>query len=185
MCRTKGSLGKPKPNKHVIEGDIVIFCLHRKDSSIREEKFIIDLKDLDRVRMYRWCLQSGKYIYNPKVGLLHRFIISPKKEMQVDHKDGNGFNNRRSNLRECTRSQNMGNSKKPVTNTTGFKGVFNSGLSANPELSRKTEYYPFMSKIKFQNNMIFIGYYMTAEEAAQAYDKKARELFGEFARTNF
>ena len=45
--------------------------------------------------------------------------------------------------------------------------------------------YPFMAKIQFQKKHIHIGYYMTAEEAAIAYDKKAREVFGEFARTNF
>lgn len=179
MGRPKGSLGKPKPNKHTVEGDAAIFYLYRKDGSIREEKFIIDLKDLDRVKMYRWCLQSGKYIYNPKVGLLHRFLVSPDGDMHVDHKDGNGFNNRRSNLRECSRTQNLGNSKKPRTNRTGFKGVYTT------ENYKKPRTYPFMSKIQFQKKYIHIGYYMTAEEAAQAYDKKARELFGEFARTNF
>lgn len=179
MACKKGATWTIKQNKYRVDGDIVIFNFHRKEGGLREETFIIDLEDLDKVKIYRWCFQSGKYAYNPKVGLLHRFLVSPEEGMHVDHKDGNGLNNRRNNLRECTQTQNLGNSKIPKTNKTGFKGVYTT------ENSQKPRTYPFMSKIQFQKKHIHIGYYMTAEEAARAYDQKAKELFGEFAKTNF
>ena len=157
----------------------VEFFFFKRDRSLHEKPFIVDLSDFDTVRSYRWCLQRGKYAYNPKVGLLHRFLLEAGKDVFVDHKDRNGLNNCRSNLRLCNGTENLGNSKIPKTNTTGFKGVYTTTNSKKP---RKQ---PFMSKIQFQNKHIHIGYYMTAEEAARAYDKKARELFGEFARTNF
>lgn len=179
MGRTKGSLGKPKPNKFHVEGNVVIFNFHKKDGSLREETFIVDVEDLPLVKPFRWCLQRGKYAYNPKAGLLHRFLLKAEKDVFVDHKDRDGFNNRRENLRICTGTQNLGNSKVPKTNTTGFKGVYTTDNCKKPRT------FPFMSKIQFEKKHIHIGYYMTAEEAALAYDKKARELFGEFARTNF
>ena len=107
------------------------------------------------------------------------FILNIANKPEVNHKDGNGFNNRRSNLRTCNQTQNLGNSKIPKTNKTGYKGVYTT------ENSQKPRTCPFMSKIQFQKKHIHIGYYMTAEEAARAYDQKAKELFGEFAKTNF
>ena len=174
-----GSQWRQEENPFRVCENHVEFFFFKRDRSLHEKPFIVDVSDFEIVRAYRWCLQSKKYVYSPKVGLLHRFLLNANKDLLVDHKDGNGLNNRRSNLRACSQTQNLGNSKIPVTNKTGFKGVYTT------ENSQKPRTFPFMSKIQFQKKHIHIGYYMTAEEAAEAYDRKAKELFGEFAKTNF
>lgn len=174
-----GSTWRQEENPHKIFEDHVEFYFFKRDRSLHSDTFSVDIEDFEKVRSFRWCLQIKKYAYNPQMGLLHRFLMSPGEGYSVDHIDGNGLNNRRFNLRLCNQTQNLGNSKIPITNRTGYKGVYST------ENSQKPRTYPFMSKIQFKKKHIHIGYYMTAEEAARAYDKKAKELFGEFARTNF
>lgn len=105
---------------------------------------------------------------------MHQFIMNPPKGMVVDYIDGNGLNNRRSNLRICTRPQNSLNCARHSRNTTGFKGVYQNKTtgkcSAQIQLNRKPAH---------------LGTFNTAVEVARAYDRKARELFGPFARLNF
>jgi len=178
MVKT-GTRWRQEENPYKIHDGFVEFFFFKRDRTLHEKTFVVDLCDFEKVKSYRWCMQIKKYAYNTEVGLLHRFLVSPGEGFNVDHKDGNGFNNRRSNLRTCNQTQNLGNSKIPKTNKTGYKGVYTT------ENSQKPRTCPFMSKIQFQKKHIHIGYYMTAEEAARAYDQKAKELFGEFAKTNF
>jgi hypothetical protein len=91
----------------------------------------------------------------------------------VDHRDRNGLNCRRGNLRAANASQNQGNAGLARSNTTGFKGVDRCGDR-------------WRARIKRNGKTASIGgLYVTAEEAARAYDKAAREHFGEFAWLNF
>jgi hypothetical protein len=94
---------------------------------------------------------------------------------QIDHKNGNGLDNQRGNLRYATMSEQRRNSAARMNNKTGFKGVT---LSYRP-----TGLYAAQLSTKEQR--FTIGYFKTPEEAARAYDRKAREVYGEFARTNF
>lgn len=80
--------------------------------------------------------------------------------------------NRIHNLRTASHTQNGGNSRKPITNNSGFKGVSRSG--------RKSK--PWAAHIKYYQKSRFLGRYKTREEAHAAYIAKAKELFGEFAR---
>lgn len=96
------------------------------------------------------------------------------KSVKVDHIDGNPLNNHRSNLRAATGAQNRQNSAKMSHNKSGYKGV------GQYKGSRK-----FRATITAFNKREYIGSYDTAEEAARAWDKRAIELHGEFARTNF
>jgi hypothetical protein len=92
----------------------------------------------------------------------------------VDHKDGNGLNNQKNNLRLCSYSQNSQNSKRPSHNTSGYKGAcWSKG-------SNKWQAY-----IKLNGKCIHLGYFTCLLKAARAYDLKAKELFGNFARLNF
>ena len=94
--------------------------------------------------------------------------------VQIDHRDGNGLNCSRDNLRLCTNQNNRRNSRKGNRNTSGFKGVSFFKRDQN-----------WRAYIMLDARQIHLGYFKTSEEAARAYDNAAKELFGEFASPNF
>jgi len=110
---------------------------------------------------------NGKYTF------MHRYILGAPSDKQVDHINGSGIDNRRDNIRLCTKAQNAHNSRTPKDNKSGYKGVF-----WDERISK------WVSQIGFGGELIRIGYFTDIIKAAQAYDDKARELFGEFARPN-
>ncbi len=89
--------------------------------------------------------------------------------MRVDHKNRNGLDNRRANLRIATPSQNNANSKIPINNTSGFKGV--------AFRKKKWEAYIMVNQKK-----IHLGRFLAKELAAAARSKAGQDYFGEFAR---
>ena len=100
---------------------------------------------------------------------MHQFITG---FIETDHRNGNGLDNRRRNLRSATRAQNRHNSKRRKDNTSGFKGVshdVNKGWKAYLYLDSK-QYY--------------LGSYETPEEAATAYGLCSIAAFGEFSKLN-
>jgi hypothetical protein len=102
---------------------------------------------------------------------LHRFIRESPPGMLVDHRNGNHLDCRLQNLRVCTTAQNTRNEPILRSNKTGFRGVsFNS---------RKGKY---RAVIMYNRRYINLGYFDTPEEAAERYNQKAQELFGEFYR---
>lgn len=88
----------------------------------------------------------------------------------VDHINGNGLDNRRSNLRICTHAQNLMNRGASKTNRTGLRGV---------TAHRKNS---FRARIRVHGKLHDLGCFRTAEEAGAAYDAAARQLHGEFYR---
>lgn len=102
---------------------------------------------------------------------LHTFLVSAA---YVDHRDSNGLNNQRSNLRSATASQNLANSRIRRDNTSGYKGVY-----LNKRVQR------WVAQITVNGKTRGLGYFATAEEAAARYDIAAIEAWGEFARPNF
>lgn len=105
---------------------------------------------------------------------MHLEIMSVPDGMEVDHINGNGLDNRRENLRLCTRAQNRMNSVKRIGKSSTFNGVY---WHKN---CRK-----WRASLKLDGKEIHIGYFNTELDAAEAYDEKAFELFGEFAKPNF
>jgi hypothetical protein len=103
---------------------------------------------------------------------MHREIAGAPKGMVVDHIDGNELNNRRSNLRVCTVSQNHQNRRR-TWGRSRYKGVC--------FLKKRNKW---KAEIMVNRKHIHIGCFDEEEEAAKAYDKKAAELFGEFAYFN-
>ncbi len=105
---------------------------------------------------------------------MHRLILNAPDGIQVDHVNRNRLDNRRSNLRIATDLQNHFNTVKRSHNTTGYKGV-----------SRYHKLDRWYARIALHGKVYYLGIHNSPEEAARAYDAKARELFGEFAWTNF
>jgi hypothetical protein len=110
---------------------------------------------------------KGKHVY------MHRVIMNPPDDLEVDHINRNGLDNRRENLRLCTHSENNRNRRLLQSrNTTGYRGVERSGDK-------------FRAQIILMNKRIYLGSFSTAEEAARVRDEAAKEYFGEFAVLNF
>lgn len=103
---------------------------------------------------------------------MHRAILGASLGEEVDHRDGDGLNNIRRNLRACTHGRNTQNQRRPVHNTSGFKGVSQKG-------NRWRAY------IKFNGVQHHLGTYDSAIHAAKVYDRSAQRLFGHFSRLNF
>lgn len=89
----------------------------------------------------------------------------------IDHIDGNRSNNKISNLRAATSSQNGANSKARKNNTSGFKGV--------SYIKPTGKWHAYINKDRKRTN---IGHFVTFEEAKEAVQKVRLELYGEFAR---
>ena len=132
---------------------------------------------------------------------IHRLVMNAPKGKDVDHVNGDPLDNRKCNLRICTRSQNCQNKKLRNDSASGYKGVYEiKNPRRHKYISKKTgevTYHYSMSKKRFcayigdlethypNKRHIRLGHYETAEQAARAYDKKAKELHGEFAYLNF
>jgi len=144
---------------------------------------LIDSEDYELVSKYKWTIWShGKsgtlYAttnFNGETHLLHRFILGLKKHSKFigDHKDGNGLNNCRSNLRICTQKDNSKNQKVSKLSVTGFRGVH-----------WYKAYSCYMVQITVNYQKIFIGYFKDKIEAAKAYNEVASKHHGEFAKLN-
>ena len=104
---------------------------------------------------------------------LHRFLLGPAP-IRIDHRNLNGLNNRRSNLRSCTQQQNLANRPKSKNNKSGYKGVC-------WDKSRGR----WKATIGIAGRLINIGRYDDIIVAAQAYDSAAKEHHGDFAHLNF
>ena len=146
---------------------------------------IVDDEDYAELIKHKWCAtqKHGIWYARTKIRMgnkliaisMHRFLLNPPKDMQVDHKNHNGLNNRRINIRICTHAQNIQNQRrKQSSKTSKYKGVF---------WHAKNKYW--YVQIKQNGKKISLGAFGNEIEAAKTYDKKAIELFGEFANTNF
>lgn len=146
---------------------------------------IVDAKYFDWLNRYKWSYGkrgASEYAYRHVYGggkrlhsiYMHRYIANAGPDDDVDHKDGNGLLNTENNLRLCEHKHNMYNQRPDVRNTSGYKGVHPSGRSKK-----------WVAQIGHHYKRIHLGTFENKEDAARAYDAKAKELFGEFAWLNF
>ena len=140
----------------------------------------IDLDDIDKVKNYNWiALKDGYTFYAKRMEdrrhiYMHNVIMNMKVCGRIDHISRNGLDNRKQNLRVATLSQNNANKCKINKDTTSiYKGV-----------TKRTP-TRWESSIKCNHKYYYLGTFNNEIEAAVAYDRKALELFKEFARTNF
>lgn len=146
-----------------------------------KDKFIlIDDEDYDKVKgLYLYSSGRNGYVkvkHNGKAVFLHRFLLGLKEEDKylVDHKNGDKLDNRKANLRLCTKAENAHNIRKLSRhNSSGYKGVFFDKYGDR-----------WRAKIQYMGKSIFLGSFKSALEAAKAYDRAAKQYFGEFACTN-
>jgi hypothetical protein len=148
-----------------------------KKISLTQDKFVlVDNEDFEWLIRWKWKDNGIGYAVtyiDGKTIRMHRMIVNATTGKEVDHINGNRLDNRKINLRECTKSQNHMNNFLQKNNTTGYKGV---------SLFKRVNKY--RAYIKKDNKEIHLGYFNNPKDAAVAYNEAAKEYFGEFARLN-
>ena len=152
---------------------------------------IVDDEDYERVSQHKWCASEARngrwyavtrlprtitHIPGRKI-YLHRFLVGDDVD-RIDHRNDDGLDCRRQNLRIATRSQNGMNRGKQRDNTSGFKGVVK-------HRSQRGVRDRWIAQTKVSGRRIYIGVYDTPEEAAAAYDAAIVNLHKDFAKPNF
>lgn len=144
---------------------------------------MVDDEDFKFLSRWSWYASVEEYTTYPKRSIGHQgkiftvamasVVMGLPSAIEIDHKDGNGLNAQKYNLRIATRSQQTANQKLSCRNTSGFKGVVKYG--GGPK---------WLAKIKKDGQWWNLGTFENPRDAASAYDAKAIELYGEFAKTN-
>jgi len=162
------------PNEIIIRGGFAEIILYNQKNQ-EVARTIIDSEDVEKVKNHKWCLHKGyavTSIQDKLIGLPYIIMgIRTDKKQRIDHKNRHPLNNRKSNFRFCTHTENMMNRPKQKNNTSGFKGVDRVGER-------------WRAKIKINQKLIHLGTFISKNEAARAYNKAATKHFGEFACLN-
>lgn len=144
------------------------------------DKFtMIDDEDFEYFNQFRWYYDIGNYAYRrikTKKIWLHRALMKSSKDFVIDHIDGNGLNNQKSNLRICTHQQNIMNRNKNIGNNK-YRGIYTYPYNPNR--------WCVSLKRRINNKIIRYRGSTTSEESAiLLYNQKAKEFYGEFAKLN-
>jgi hypothetical protein len=137
---------------------------------------LVDLADFSVVAPFRWCavVIKGRYVYaqtqsNTRRYWMHRMLM--RDSALVDHKNGNGLDNRRCNMRAADHVKNAANAKVYANTSTGHRGVDRRGRG-------------YRARIQREGKRVELGTFGTLEEASRARDAVAEQRDGDFARLN-
>lgn len=162
-------------NEYVICGEYAEIVIYDKNR-LEKLRAKIDIEDVEKCKQYRWSVSRNGYIVSKKKNttvLLHRHILGlsdEDKEYIPDHINHDKTDNRKSNLRIATYSQNAMNASAPSSNTSSVKGVSWNG--------RDERWEAYISKDGVRH---YLGYFKTLNEAKDARLKAESEFFGEYA----
>lgn len=173
-----GRKGHRKGNSVLIDGDTI------KIYTTKGEVILADAADEALLKQYTWCVctaikKSGKklpHAYAPSgktMVKMHRLLMGNPSGYDIDHIDGNGLNNHRSNLRIATRAQNMQNAGVNSKNTSGYKGVVWVKAKCRWDVL-----------IRVNGKRIRLGSSSNKDEAARIYNQGALKYHKEFAYLN-
>lgn len=141
---------------------------------------IVDTEDYDHLSKHKWCATKNSQTFyacrarRGKKVFMHRLIANAPAGLLVDHIDGNGLNNQKHNLRLCTITQNARNRGPNRNASSRYKGISWSKCCKK-----------WQARIRPNRKTIHLGLFDNEIQAGIAYDRKAEELFGEFAYLNF
>lgn len=144
---------------------------------------MVDAADYGTASAFNWSASKGDHCWyavrqsrkdeGKGIVLLHRFLTNANNGVYVDHRNRDGLNNLRSNLRLCTNQQNCRNTR-PRPGTSKFKGV---------SLDRRRG--DWSAQVHVNGRKKHLGFFKSEEDAARAYDRAAAQHFGDFAYLNF
>ena len=142
---------------------------------------LVDDKDFGVLNQYNWYTRKHRNTFyaqrktkringKNEIILMHAQIIKTPKGMATDHRDNDGLNNQRKNLRVCSNAENLMNRGKPSNNTSGYKGV------SFYKPTKKWRAY-----ISKNGKIISLGHHTSKQDASEAYIKACKKYHGEFA----
>lgn len=174
MGRPRGRRGAPEPAP--VQGARWV--------ALTQDKFaLVDAEDFERVAFFSWCYRmlrgcehanrtarKNDWRSAKQSIFLHQEVLRTTEP--IDHRNGNGLDNRKQNLRLAAQQQNLWNRRVRNDSSTGVKGITRVN-------SR------WRARIKVNERAVHLGYFDTQEDAGRAYDAAARKFYGEFACTNY
>lgn len=142
-------------------------------------QILVDDDDFETLSQHGWFITKNGYAARTRWNkgknereYMHRTIMGIQEGLDIDHIDMNRINNQRSNLRHVTRSFNMANQK------------LGRGISKYKGVSYMKRVDKWIAYLRLDYKQYHLGYFDTAKEAAEAYNVKALEVFGDSSRLN-
>lgn len=172
-CLQRDKVSGITPNIYHFTGEYVIGY-----TSNTNKPFIFDLDDFEKVSKYHWYEESNGYIRSSGKTKedrfhLHRLIMGFPDGMNIDHINHNTFDNKKSNLRVVTTSQNAMNHILSARNTSGTTGVVWMKNRNN-----------WKAEIKINGETIYLGSFDEFDDAEKARNEAEEKYFGEYSYNN-